>query len=374
MATTLGRGGSRPEDYLKPKKTTTPTYTTQKTTTPTVTTTPAAPTRTPVMAYDKTGQAISGAYIENGQTYIGNGTRIAEGTKVIDDSGREWVKGSGASGGTLTGNDLGIGRGNTRDLTGTGLSDEYYDKYLTEQQAGIDARTNAAIEANNAYIPQVNTQSDKALQDAYILREQNKVNAPQALSALGYTGGASETALMGINTGYENSRNTIETNRTNSLNDIYENERQIRATGDATKAEAAADYYNKLIAAQEKAKAAQQAQDNWQAEYNLEAKQYEDAAAQQAWQNAYDERVLGMKQSSASSGSSGKSSGGATTDKNVSGNYNVVLNNVKRALGGSNAGGQAAWNAVINYIQNSQRQGMITEYEAQQMINQLGLN
>src|SRR5690606_5895053 len=103
-------------------------------------------------------------------------------------------------------------------------------------------------------------------------------------------------------------------------------------------------------------------------------KEYEDAAAQQAWQNAYDERVFAMKNNTSGSKSSSGSQSTSTRDSNTSGNYNVVLNNVKRALGGSNAGSQVAWDQAINYIQNSLRSRMITEYEAQQMINQLGLN
>lgn len=268
------------------------------------------------------------------------------------------------------------------DSTGVSASD-YYDKYLQEQQNGIQTRINSAVDANNAYIPRVNQQSDQALQNAYIANQQARVNAPQAMSAMGYTGGASESTLLGLDTNYQNNRNTVETNRQNSLNDIYQNEQQIRATGDATMSEAASDYYNKLISAQQAATAQAQDQANWQSEYDmnqqqfgLTEQQYSDSKAQQAWENAYNERLLGLK--TASSGSGGTSGGntggtGGTGGKNTSGNYNTVLTNVKRALGGSNAGSQTSWNAAINYIHSSLKQNIITQYEAQQMINQLGL-
>jgi hypothetical protein len=265
-----------------------------------------------------------------------------------------------------------VGGGGSRDTRIT--SNDYYQKMLDEQQRAIQQRIDSAVDRNNAYIPQVNQRSDQSLQNAYILREQNKINAPQALSAMGIQGGAAESSLLGINTGYENTRNEVEQNRSQSLDEIYQNEQQIRATGDATLSEASADYYNKLVQAQQAAEAAQQDQMQWQADYDLEAKKYEDAAAQQAWQNAYDERLLGLKQQS--SGGSKSATGGGTSpevDKNISGNYNVVLNNVKRGLGGSNAGSSTSWDAVINYIQNSVKQNMITEYEARQMISQLGL-
>jgi hypothetical protein len=197
-----------------------------------------------------------------------------------------------------------VGGGGSRDTRIT--SNDYYQKMLDEQQRAIQQRIDSAVDRNNAYIPQVNQRSDQSLQNAYILREQNKINAPQALSAMGIQGGAAESSLLGINTGYENTRNEVEQNRQNSLNEIYQNEQQIRATGDATLSEASADYYNKLVLAQQQAEAAAQDQMQWQADYDLEAKKYEDAAAQQAWQNTYDERVLKYNQSkSSNSGSSG---------------------------------------------------------------------
>ena len=267
------------------------------------------------------------------------------------------------------------------DTSGVSAS-SYYNKYLKEQQKAIQKKIDASVQANNAYIPEINQASDQSLQNAYILREQNRVNAPQALSAMGYTGGATETSMMGINTGYENTRNQVEQNRAKSLAEIQQNEAQIRATGDATLSDAAATYYQNLIASQKEAEAAAQAQANWQAQYDLSEQQYSDAAAQQAWQNAYDEKLLAAKNATtakSSSGSSGSSSSGTSsssnsTNKNSSGNYNTVLTNVKRALGGSNGANTVSWNAAINYIQNSLKSGMITDYEANQMINQLGLN
>ncbi len=270
------------------------------------------------------------------------------------------------------------------DTSGVSAS-SYYNKYLKEQQKAIQKKIDASVQANNAYIPEINQASDQSLQNAYILREQNRVNAPQALSAMGYTGGATETSLMGINTGYENTRNEVEQNRAKSLAEIQQNEAQIRATGDATLSDAAATYYQNLIASQKEAEAAAQAQANWQAQYDLSEQQYSDAAAQQAWENAYNEKLLAAKNATTAKSSSGSSSSGSSrssstssssnsTNKNSSGNYNTVLTNVKRALGGSNGGSTVSWNAAINYIQNSLKSGMITAYEANQMINQLGLN
>ena len=189
------------------------------------------------------------------------------------------------------------GYGSSRPIGSTGAitSSEYYDKMLAEQQRAIQERINAAVQANNAYIPQVDQQSNQALQNAYISREQARTRAPQALAALGYTGGAAESSMLGIDTGYENTRNTIEQERSRALEGIRQNEAQIRSTGDATLLEAAQSYYNNLVAAAERAQQQAQEQANWEAEFAMQQQQYGDAAAQQAWQNAYEERALALR-------------------------------------------------------------------------------
>lgn len=235
----------------------------------------------------KTPEPVYGAY-----------TGKVSSSYVPGSLGNQKVGGSSGGGGGTS-----IDPGNTPppdfdytdvDLGGGGsgfTSSDYYQQMLDAQQKAIQQRIDAAVQKNNAYIPQVNQRSDQSLQNAYILKQQNLVNAPQALSAMGMQGGAAESSLMGINTGYENTRNEVEQNRGNSLNEIYQNEQQIRATGDATLSEASADYYNKLVQAQQQAEAAQQAQSNWELDHDLEVKKYEDAAAAAQWQRDYEEKI-----------------------------------------------------------------------------------
>jgi len=293
--------------------------------------------------------------------------------------------------------------GSSRPIGSTGAitASDYYTKALEEQQKAIQERINQAVAANNAYIPQIQQRSKQALQNAYITKERNLMSGPQVLAALGYTGGASETELNRTRTNYENSRNLIEQERSRALEGIRQNEAQIRATGNATLSEAAASYYDKLVAAALEAERRAQDQANWEAEFALRQKEYEDAAAQQAWKNAYEERLLALKMADAgkSSGSGSKTYGGMTVSQindlvqsgvmsedearallgfavvapTSSRNYNTVWANVQRALGGSNAGSQRAFDAVINYIQQSLRSGMITENEALQMLGRLNL-
>jgi hypothetical protein len=270
-----------------------------------------------------------------------------------------------------------------------GTANDYYDNLLTEQQKAAQARIDAALDANNAYIPKINQQSDKRLQDAYISKEMNRVNLPQQLSALGYSGGATETSLTGEKTRYENSRNSIEQDRGDALSNIYANAAQIEATGNADLADAGATYYQNLINKRMQDESNARSDSRWQTEFDADQTQtaYENRLALAQYRaelgdysglqslgintsalNDYDGSTPTRKTSSSSSSSS---YGTANTS---SGNYNTVLTNVKRALGGSNAGSSAAWDQAVNYIQNSLRQGTITEYEAQQMLSQLGLD
>jgi len=158
---------------------------------------------------------------------------------------------------------------------------DYYSNAMAEQsraQAAAKAeaeraaqlRTQSAVDTNNAYIPQVNAQTDKQLQQAYITAQQSKMNAPQAMAAMGYSGGAAESSLMGLDTNYQNNRNELETSRNTSLDSIRQNANQIQSTGNAELADLASQYYSQMASAQEQAQQNAQAQANWQANFDAQ--------------------------------------------------------------------------------------------------------
>ena len=159
--------------------------------------------------------------------------------------------------------------------------EDYYSNYLADQQAALRAskeeaeraaqlRTQSAVDMNNAYIPQVNKQTDKQLQEAYIAAQQAKVAAPQSLAALGYSGGAAESSLMGLDANYQNNRNELETSRNTSLDSIRQNAGQIQATGNVDLANLASQYYSQMADAQAKAQQNAQEQANWQKKFEAE--------------------------------------------------------------------------------------------------------
>ena len=227
--------------------------------------------KTPTTIWDPDGSAKQG-YIDNGKTYYSDGSRIKTGATVIDSSGKQWKMTD--SGGVETG----YRPDSPAKYTS---STSYYDNYLKQQQQLIrqqeeaarkaeQERINQAVSANNAYIPQVQEQSDKQLQEAYLSYMKSKRNAPQALSALGYTGGATESTLMGLDTGYQSVRGDLETARNQSLDQIRQNEQQIRSTGNANLSDLASQYYGQYAQASQNALNMAREQENLQRELSYQ--------------------------------------------------------------------------------------------------------
>lgn len=66
----------------------------------------------------------------------------------------------------------------------------------------------------------INQGADEMARQAYILSRQNAKALPQQLASRGMTGGATETAQLGLMSNYENNLNNINTNRFNAINAI----------------------------------------------------------------------------------------------------------------------------------------------------------
>ena len=202
------------------------------------------------------------------------------------------VKGTGnyAGGGVANMGDLSKGYNaalaNEPSQNPGGGASSYYDNYLSELQKSLQSaqraaeeaqrqRTQMALEANNAYIPQVNQQSDKQLQEAYVSYMKGKRQAPEALSSMGYSGGATESSLLGMDTNYQGIRGDLEESRSQSLEKIRANAGQIEATGNANLSDLAAQYYNQYVAASQQAMEAARNQENMDRTYGLQQKSYE---------------------------------------------------------------------------------------------------
>lgn len=125
-----------------------------------------------------------------------------------------------------------------------------YRSYLDDaRRSAMDAqraRVQSAVDSVAAQQAGINSAADKNAQQAYIAKEQALANMPQQLSSLGQSGGASESALLGLNTGYENNRNSIFENRDKAIQQNQQQQNQIRASGDASIADIENAYASKL--------------------------------------------------------------------------------------------------------------------------------
>lgn len=95
----------------------------------------------------------------------------------------------------------------------------------------------------------INQSYDDSARQAYIANMQGKKNLPQQLAMSGATGGATETANLGLQTSYENNLTNINTNRANALNDIDNAIIELQNNGDLTAAQQALDNSQQALSA-----------------------------------------------------------------------------------------------------------------------------
>lgn len=203
-----------------------------------------------------------------------------------------------ASGKGLNGSYLPVDSAAYQDRYGSsgGGGSSAYKSYLNDaRRSAIDAqnaRIQAALDQVAGQQTDINNSANDAAQQAYIAKEKMLMQNPQQLAALGISGGGSESALLGINTGYENNRNTIMQNRDKAIRENENQQNQIRATGDASLADIDNNYATQLAQY-----AAQQAQYEQQRRDQLNDIQSQRDYEQQVWErnNAYAAKLAAQK-------------------------------------------------------------------------------
>ncbi len=184
-----------------------------------------------------------------------------------------------------------------------------YRSYLDDaRRSAMDAqraRVQSAIDTVAAQQAGINSTADKNAQQAYIAKEQALANMPQQLASLGQSGGASESALLGLNTGYENNRNSIFENRDKAIQQNQQQQNQIRASGDASIADIENAYASKLAQFE-----AEQEQYERQRQDQLNDIQSQRDYDRSVWErnNAYAAKLAAQKASQTGAGSKTSSS------------------------------------------------------------------
>ena len=166
----------------------------------------------------------SNGYIKDGVSYYTNGNPINTGASVTDSTGKTWTKG-----------------GTTTPV----VEDEYnpYEEYyreaqnrIEEMEAQIREQNRLAVEQGknrlNAQKSNINQAADENARQAYVQYMQSQKALPQQLASQGVSGGATETANLGLQTAYQNNVNAINQNKANRLQEIDNAIVDLQNTGD----------------------------------------------------------------------------------------------------------------------------------------------
>jgi len=254
-------------------------------------------------------------------------------------------------------------------------ADSYYSDQLTsladaqrkaEEQAA-KLRTQQAISSVEGYIPQIQQQTAKQMQEAYIAAQRAKMAAPQTLAAMGYTGGAAESSLMGLDTDYMNRRQALSEAESVSMDQIRQNIADIQATGNVELANLAANYYSNLMQTQREAMAQQTAQSQWEAEMAM--RQAEQDENTRRWNYANTPQNIGVGLGAgATTPYTTPTATTATVDATVDATkINTLVRGLEQALayGGTQTD-------VINSVRKQYQSGQISLAEAQAILGRFG--
>ena len=197
----------------------------------------------------------SDGYIQDGVSYYNNGTPINAGASVVDSTGKTWVKGGDPDAGLSMEAYLskyGVSGGSSYKPNYGDMGDEiaynpYEEAYresqrrLEEMEAQIREQNRLAVEQGtnrlNAQKANINQAADENARQAYVQYMQSQKALPQQLASQGVSGGATETANLGLQTAYQNNVNAINQNKANRLQEIDNAIVDLQNTGDLSTVE-----------------------------------------------------------------------------------------------------------------------------------------
>lgn len=196
----------------------------------------------------------SDGYIQDGVSYYNNGKPINIGASVVDSTGKTWVKGGDPDAG-LTVEEYfakyGVSGGSNNRYGDMGDEleynpydedqMEYYKKAYEDLEAQIREQNRLAVQQGtnrlNAQKTNINQAADENARQAYVQYMQSQKALPQQLASQGVSGGATETANLGLQTAYQNNVNAINQNKANRLQEIDNAIVDLQNTGDLSTVE-----------------------------------------------------------------------------------------------------------------------------------------
>lgn len=191
------------------------------------------------------------------------------------------------------------------------LAENPYMDLADMQAASIDEQLQVLQAQLDLQKSQNNSYYDDIARQAYIAMRQGQSAMPQRLAAYGISGGASETAELGLNVSYQNNLNDNELARQQMLQDLdYQNlMAQVQANSDKTNVYAQAqkeayDAYLQQQQLEQQQKQWEQEQQQsfleqqkfqwdqyeWQKEFDLQRQQYENSLRYQMGEDEWERR------------------------------------------------------------------------------------
>ena len=124
------------------------------------------------------------------------------------------------------------------------------DALVGAAQGNYDASITARQEAYDKNVDTVNSDTERAMQQAYINNQLQKRNLGQQLAALGRSGGAAESTLLGLANEYGGQRGTLDEQRNDQLGELALDLSQGKAEDlqrlNDLKAQYESDYQNRM--------------------------------------------------------------------------------------------------------------------------------
>lgn len=143
-----------------------------------------------------------------------------------------------------------------------------YDNLKKDYRNVLDASVNRGLGNLESQKGTINQSADDMARQAYILSRQNARNLPQQLASMGLTGGATETAQLGLQTNYETNLSNINRNRFDALNQIDTAKTDLKNQGELSYAEQALANNQAAINAYKNILDSSVGYDQWQSQFD----------------------------------------------------------------------------------------------------------
>jgi hypothetical protein len=163
---------------------------------------------------------------------------------------------------------------------------EQYREALEANDAATAASVRQAIDKLNAQKEALQQQYDELAKQLYIDRRMGEKNLPQQLAAMGYSGGLTESSMLGLATSYQQALAENERSRAQGYTDIEQQIADAQLTGELSKAqteqELAQNYFSNYASIAQQL----QSQANWDKQFGYQQQQDEKSAQRTARQDA----------------------------------------------------------------------------------------